>query len=305
MHDDQKKILLESGTNEVEFLRFGMGGQLYGVNVSKVRQVLVFEPTKICKLPDLPEHILGNLNCRGECIPVVDLPRFFGLTTPEQSTPRLLLILEFNLCVLGFVVDTVDRIVRSSWKDFVPAAHQLAFVKRSSVVGTLIRGEEMTPILDVESLLVDLVPSASLESTMDLDASQLAAATQPLKILCAEDSAIVLKVLLTNLEKAGYHDVVTFGNGSDALAYLSSNPKPDIDVIISDIEMPMMDGLTLCRQVRENRNLKSIPFLFFSSTVSAEMREKCRSVGGTEAFSKPEVVRLIEVVGKFKRMAGS
>lgn len=302
MQDDhQKKILLESGTNEVEFLRFGMSGQLYGVNVAKVRQVIVFEPAKLCALPDLPEYILGNLNCRGECIPIVDLPKLFKMKPTEQLTPRLLLILEFNRTVIGFVVDTVDRIIRSSWKDFVPAEHQLALVKSSAVVGTLMNGEEMTPILDVEALLGELLPSASMESQLELDSSDLTKATQQLRILICEDSAVVRKVLISTLSKAGYNDIVTFGTGLHGFEYLSATPKPEVDVIISDIEMPMMDGLTLCRQVRQMNDWRSTPFFFFSSTVSPEMREKCRSVGGTEAFAKPEIIRLVDVLGKAKR----
>ena len=104
------------------------------------------------------------------------------------------------------------------------------------------------------------------------------------------------RVLVTSLQKAGYQSVKLFSTGADALAYLSSDPPPAVDVIISDIEMPKMDGLTFCKRLRDNPNFESVPFFFFSSTVTDEMRQKCASVGGSNAFSKPEVVQLVTAV---------
>ncbi len=292
-----KGILLESGTNEVEFLRFYLGDQLYGVNVSKVRQVMVFDETKICKLPNLPECVLGNYNYRGECVPAVDLPLYYGIPIVSTGMPRLLILLEFNRTLLGFVVDRIDRIMRCSWSSFVPAAQQLAFSRHASVVGTIVQGDEMTPVLDVESMLGQLIPSASMEGQPDLD-EIVEGAPKDARIVYCEDSQIVRKVLLGALATAGYKNVKVFTSGAEAFRYLCSEPRPDVDIIVSDIEMPEMDGLTLCKKLREYSAWETIPVFFFSSTVNDQMKAKCLSVGGTKAFSKPEAAQLIQAIGE-------
>jgi len=294
--DNNPGILLESGTNEVEFLRFGLSDQLYGVNVAKVRQVLVFESQKVCKLPDLPNYLLGELNYRGECIPVIDLTVYYNVPSREQSAPRLLLVLEYNQSIVGFVVDSVDRIMRCSWEAFVPSKKSVHASRKAAVIGTVIMGEEMTPILDVEALLGDVIPESAIDAQVDSLAARSASEAPALHIVYAEDSQTVQRVLVASLQKAGYNSVKVFSTGADALEYLSTEPAPKVDIIVSDIEMPKMDGLSFCKRLRDQPRYKTVPFFFFSSTVTDEMRHKCTSVGGSNAFSKPEVIELVAAI---------
>lgn len=288
------KILLQSGTNEVEFLRLSLGAQLYGVNVAKVRQVVVFDSSKLCPLPDQPPYVLGNYNYRGELVPTIDLGSYFKIEPSIQSSPPLLLILELNGCVVGCRIDGVDRIMRCSWSDFRTSEQQFALTRKSVIVGTAVVNDEMTPIIDVEAILSEIVPSAAIESqNEEFKVTESVRASKKLKIVCCEDSGIVRKVLLASLRAAGYDEVVTFTTGREALDYLTASPRPPVDVIISDIEMPAMDGLTLCRTVRADAEWSRVPFFFFSSTINEQMKTKCASVGGTDAFSKPQVTELI------------
>jgi two-component system chemotaxis response regulator CheV len=292
----RNRILLDCGTNEVEFLRFFIMDKFFGMNVSKVRRAIVFEPDKVSVIPQrIPGHY-GTYLYRGSCIPILSFREYFGMG-PEVLTERtILLVCEFNQCTVGYIVDKIKDIVRCSWDDFRPT-RQLE--NSSSVLsGNLLAREEITPILDVEEMLAKLLPEAGIERAYDrLEKTTARGSLAGKKIVYCEDSPTVQKVLMKCLQDLGFQNILPFATGKEGLDYLVSHPN-EVDLIISDIEMPQLDGLTLCKETKALAQAQEIPFIFFSSTVTEEMRFKCESVGGIAAFSKPQIKDLAEYIDK-------
>ncbi len=295
---DNKGILLEAGTNEVEFLRFGILGQVFGINVAKVRQVMVFAPEQVVEIPGTPEQISGQFCFRGNPIPVIDLTLYLKKRIDSENKQRLLLVCEFNLTTVAFIVDSVDRILRCSWSAFRPLEHSQFGQSNTSIVGTVLYNDEMIPVVDVELVLAELIPSAGMEGKELTEAQRVSTTIdrKDVSVVYCEDSHIVQKVLLKTLQNAGFKKIKMFPSGSDALDHIKAHPEETIDIIISDIEMPKMDGLTFCKQLRGVEMHKKTPFIFFSSTVSEEMKRKCHLVGGDKAFSKPEIGNIVEAI---------
>ena len=292
-----KGILLEAGTNEVEFLRFGILGQIFGINVAKVRQVMVYYPDQVVQIPGTPHEITGQFCFRGNPIPVIDLTMYLKKQIPD-SDRRLLLVCEFNLTTVGFVVDSVDRILRCSWGSFKPLEQSQFGSANVSIVGTVMTADEMIPVVDVELVLAELIPSAGMESK-ELSEKQKHSTLidrKDVSLVYCEDSSIVQRVLLKTLQSAGFEKIRMFPNGADAMEHLRAHPREPIDIFISDIEMPKMDGLTFCRELRGLASYQKTPFVFFSSTVSEEMKRKCKLVGGDRAYSKPEIDGIVGAI---------
>ena len=293
-----KGILLEAGTNEVEFLRFGILGQVFGINVAKVRQVMVYYPEQVVEIPGTPEQITGQFCFRGNPIPVIDLTLYLKRRIDKENQRRLLLVCEFNLTTVAFIVDSVDRILRCSWSIFRPLEQSQFGQNNTSIVGTVLYNDEMIPIVDVELVLSELIPSAGMDGRELTDVQKHSSTIdrKDVSVVYCEDSHIVQKVLLKTLQSAGFKKIQMFASGADALDHVQANPTESIDIFISDIEMPKMDGLTFCKQLRGIENHKHTPFVFFSSTVSEEMKRKCKLVGGDRAFSKPEIGDIVSAI---------
>ncbi len=295
-----KGILLESGTNEVEFLHFKVCGHNYGINVAKVRQMVLLSEQKITKLPDAPPSVAGVIYFREKPASVIDLKQF--LNVEGQEVPyekKLLMCTEFNLCVAGFIVDEVVGIQRCSWKDFEPLQNSFFGESTVNVVGTITIDKNIILILDVESLLATIVPSVSVDQYVGKMTKDESIPREKVSIVYCEDSSIVQKVLLKTLKEAGFENFHLFPTGQEGLEFLKDPSHPPVDIILSDIEMPKMDGMTFCREVRGIPALEKTPFIFFSSMVSPEMHKKCKSVGGNAAFSKPEVNKIVSAIDKF------
>lgn len=293
-----KGILLESGTNEVEFLRFGCAGQSYGINVAKVSQILLFKPELLTKVPMRPRSMLGTVDYRGRSIPVIDLAEYLELPLPDQDKQRLLLVTQFNQHVTGFVVDNVDGIVRCSWTEFVPLEDQVFGDGGSNVVGTVTVADVLMLILDVEVILGTLIPTSSISQYSDKVAKSASLDRSKIRVLYCEDSPTVQKILIKTLREAGFEKIEVFPNGAEGYERIKSIGANGVDIILSDIEMPRMDGLALCKAVRELSDFKSTPFVFFSSMVDDQMKRKCEQVGGQAAFAKPEVQLIVDCIDR-------
>jgi two-component system chemotaxis response regulator CheV len=292
----KNRILLDCGTNEVEFLRFFVADKFYGINVSKVRQAIVFEPEKLSVIPQATSAYYGTYLYRGTCIPVITLRGYFGLGQETPHDRTILLVCDFNQCTIGYIVDGIRDILRCSWDNFQPAKQ----LENSSnlLTGNLLFQDEITPILDVEEMLTKIIPEAGIDRDVpNVKPSQKTEALLGKRVVYCEDSPTVQKVLLRCLQNLGLRDITIFSSGQEGLAYVNAHPEA-VDLIISDIEMPRLDGLTLCRELKSRPQSHQIPFLFFSSTITDEMRFKCQSVGGIAAFSKPEISALTTYVDK-------
>ena len=290
---DKKGILLESGTNEFEIVEFSIGHVNYGINVAKVREVIQRAP--VTAMPQVHPYVDGLFTLRGKAIPLVNLPRCLNVMSTEE--PKNIIVTEINKFSIGFLVDNVSRIHRISWKDMEPAPE---VGDQSRVVGILKMTDRIVLLLDFETIIAEINPeiNAKLTTVEDSspDARQLRAQVH---VVVAEDSAMLRDLLVTTLHDSGYRFVRDFGNGQDAWDYLQNLAAKDgaidkhVGMIVSDVEMPKMDGHRLLKLVRDNERLKDVPFVLFSSLISDEMKIKGEQLGASGQISKPEISQLI------------
>ncbi|MDN5871849.1 MAG: chemotaxis protein [Nitrococcus sp.] len=292
-------ILLDAGTNEVEFLLITLGSQRYGINVLKVRTIQVFGPEHVAPLSTQTSSILGVMPFRDSTISIIDLAVTIGSSrgATEGASRKFLVVAEFNQRTTGFVVDGVDQIKRFEWTQYEPIAETTHNSKDVSILGTVRDPDGLILILDLETIMARLDPSMSVENYAPKENSA-AVDRSTVRIVHCDDSTLIQKIVAKVLTGAGYQGVQQFSNGEDTMAYLATSGPEGVDVILSDIEMPGMDGLSLCRTLREDSRFSDVPLLFFSSLITTEMAAKCDSVGGDGAFSKPQINFLVEEIDK-------
>lgn len=292
-------ILLESGTNEVEFLEFTVSGQHFAVNVAKVKQTLVLKDLKLTRPPGSNLVTPGFIHYREAPTRVVDLRACLELGAPPEDTSKLLLlVMEFNQRTTGYIIDTVEGIQRHSWEQFEPLEMAVWKDNESCAVGTVTINNRVIVILDLEAMMAKLDPSMRIENHAAGIPESASIDRSSLKIVYAEDSALIQKVTLRTLTAAGFTQIETFTTGAKALEYVRTAPPGEVDFIISDIEMPEMDGLTFCKNAKGLPGFDKVPFIFFSSLISTEMERKCQSVGGDGSFSKPQIDKLVQEMEK-------
>ena len=290
---DKKGILLETGTNEFEIVEFSIGKVNYGINVAKVREVIQVAP--VTAMPQAHPYIDGLFTLRGKAIPLVNLPRC--LNAVSSGDAKNIIVTEINNYYIGFLVENVSRIHRISWKDMEPSPE---VGDQSRVVGIIKMSDRIVLLLDFETIIAEINPEINAKLTTVED---VAADTKQLRadvhVVVAEDSAMLRDLLVTTLHDSGYRFVRDFGNGQDAWDYLrglaakDGNIDQHVGMIVSDVEMPKMDGHRLLKLVRENERLHEVPFVLFSSLISEEMRLKGESLGASGQISKPEIGQLI------------
>ena len=293
--EEKKGILLETGTNEFEIVEFKLGRVSYGINVAKVREVITSKDFPVTDMPEAHAYIDGLFTLRGRSMPLVNLPRCLGMGDGSES--RNIIVTEINEYFIGFLVDSVSRIHRISWKDMEPAPE---VGEQSRVVGIIRMEDRIILLLDFETIIAEINPEINAKLTTFEDAShEVKSKRADQHVVVAEDSPMLRDLLITTLHESGYRYVRGFGNGAEAWQYLSSlAAKPDkiedlVRVLISDIEMPQMDGHRLLKLVRENSRLHDVPVILFSSLINEEMRRKGEALGANGQISKPEINMLI------------
>ncbi|MGE4292239.1 MAG: chemotaxis protein CheV [Desulfovibrio sp.] len=306
---EKKQILLESGTNEVEILEFYLGGQSYGVNVSKVLQIISYEPEKFTRTPDADPAMPGVLLWRGTPIPFVDLYAAMNVTTRVEVERPIALVTEFNNLVCSFLTDGVNRIHRIGW-DRIDQLDAYMTQFSAHFTGSVHVDDKDILLVDFEYLLASFFPETKLDSEKQLLLPEDVTPEnrQTKRILLAEDSAFIRQTILTILERSGYAQVMPFENGLLAFEHLvglkkqaQAQEKPIADfvqLVISDIEMPQLDGLTLCRRLKEDQLYGSTPVIIFSSLINEQMAVKCREVGADAFITKPQMAQLVGTLDK-------
>lgn len=280
-------ILLESGTNELEVLEFKIGEKYYGINVMKVREVL--NRQRVTSLPGNHPAIDGILKIREDVLLQINLIKYLE---EEDGENDKIIVTEFNIQKLAFRVSDVSKIERISWKDVDTIKE---FHENVPVTGVVKYPDRMVLILDFETIVASILPN---ETAIDYESiGRLANA----RLAIADDSNFILEMINNFLSKGGYQDIKCFHNGQEALEYLEKNPH-SIDVLITDIEMPQMDGLTLCKRIKENKNTSHITVMLYSSLITNELKHKGLSVGADYQVNKPQfesiLIKLEEAVVK-------
>ncbi len=297
-------ILLESGTNEMELLAVIIEGQVFGINVAKIKSIHQYDHSLVTEMPDSPEGVVGIYQNRGDTIPFLDLAAILKKKPNGETKEREIVIFtEFNNSVNCFKVDGVRRIYRLTWEQFIPINRMLA--QQSSVVGSVRIENEDILVLDLEQILSELFPEQIIESVREevVERGKMIR-RDGVQILFAEDSMLVRKTMIKTLVAAGFIHIKDFENGQLCLDYIIAHRDELVGgdklvILVTDIEMPMMDGLTLCNNVKNSLNLKSLFVVMFSSLINDQMIIKCRSVGADQYVTKPESNKLISMLDEF------
>jgi two-component system, chemotaxis family, chemotaxis protein CheV len=295
--DQPKGVLLESGTNELEIVEFSVAGNQFGINVIKVREII--NPVKVTAIPHSHKNMEGIIEIRGEILPVINMARVLGYPDADQPALDKYIVTEFNQQKVVFHVHGVDKIHRISWQQIEKPTGIYQNLD-SDVIGVIRNNSEMILLLDFEKIVVDINPSTGinpdrLKQVEKKDRSKY-------RIVVAEDSALLRKLLSDTLTEAGFDKMEFFENGKDALNFLENavEKEPDLEktvhLVITDIEMPVMDGLFLTKQVKEHPLFSNLPVVIFSSLITDDLRHKGDTVGADAQVSKPEIGELIAVI---------
>ena len=296
MEENKQGILLESGTNEIEIMKFTIGGNLYGINVAKVREIMISAPVK--PMPMAHQAVEGIFKPRDTVLTVVDLPNYLGVESPKDPKD-IFIITNFNKMFIAFRVHTVDRISRISWTDIQKPDKTVSGGTEGVATGIAQCDGELVTILDFERIVAEIAPETSIQMS---EVEQLGPRERNDKpIWVAEDSILLSKMIEDSLRKANYVNLHMFSNGLELWEALAALPQEgdlsrDVALIITDIEMPQMDGHRLTKLVKDSARFKQIPLIIFSSLISEEMRRKGRDLGADEQLTKPEIGHLVDVM---------
>ncbi len=296
--NEHKGILLESGTNELEIVEFEVQQNKFGINVIKVKEII--QPTPITVVPHAHKFVKGIIQLRGEVLPVVDMSKVLGLQANESSQSKYI-VAEFNQQKVVFNVDNVTQIHRISWNQ-IEKPSDMYRGGSSQIIGVIKRNEDMILLLDFESIMVDINPESGINVNQVKKLGKRERSNK--KIVAAEDSPLLRKLLHDTLSEAGYDQVEFFENGSDALEYLEGLAETglpieeQVQMVISDVEMPQMDGHHLTKRIKEHQSLGKLPVIIFSSLITKDLRHKGEMVGANEQVSKPEIAELVLKIDK-------
>ncbi|MBE5945666.1 MAG: chemotaxis protein CheV [Lachnospiraceae bacterium] len=289
-------IILESGTNELEVLEFVINGNHYGINVEKVREILTYQ--EVTPIPNSHPCIEGIFMPRGDIITVIDLFQALGFPNEDKKN-NFLIVTNFNNLNIAFDVQTVLGINRVSWSDVVKPDATVSGPGTGIATGIIKHLDNLLIILDFERIVETICPETSLK------VSQINALgdreRNEIPILIAEDSMMLCQLIKDSLNKAGYTKLTIKNNGQEAWDYLMQLKKNNgveygAKCLITDIEMPQMDGHRLIKLVRDTEGLKHIPVVIFSSLINDDMKRKGDLLGANAQISKPEIGSLVNIL---------
>ena len=290
-------ILLQSGTNELEVLEFNIGANHYGINVAKVKEIMPYaEPTPI---PNAHDTIEGIFMPRDTIVTIVDLAKSLMIPPSPDKTKDMYIVTNFNNLNIGFHVHGVQGIHRLTWSDITKPDETINDAERSVATGIIKFDSRLIVVLDFEKIVSTINPETGIKA-QDID--RLGVRTRNNSpILIAEDSPMLEKMIIDCLTRAGYVNITATANGEEAwntlLRYKSEGKATDqCHCIITDIEMPRMDGHRLTKLVKDDNELKEIPLIIFSSLINDEMRRKGESLGADAQLTKPEIGKLVEAI---------
>ena len=289
------KILLESGTNELEILEFMVSGNYYGINVAKIQEILIYNP--LTPIPNAHPFVEGAFTTRGETISIINLARCLGMEERVDSKQDMFLITNFNGLNAGFHVHGVVGIHRVNWSSIIKPDSMVNSASSSVATGIVNLDEKLVILLDFEKIVADITPEVGI-NVSDVDKlGKRQSCNAP--ILYAEDSQLLSTMIFEGLSKAGYMNVIPYNNGLElweALSHYKENGtvEKNVKCVVTDIEMPQMDGHRLLRMMKENPEFKHIPVIIFSSLINEQMRKKGERLGASAQLSKNEFGAFIQ-----------
>lgn len=291
---EKNGILLESGTNELEIVEFEVGNSKFGINVSKVKEII--QPIPITFIPHAHPHVEGIIQLRGEVLPVVDMVKVLGLSTDQRNPDQKFIVAEFNKQTVVFHVDSVSQIHRISWEQ-IEKPSEMYQGGNAQIIGVIKYQGQIMLLLDFEKIVLDINPATGINVNAVKKLGKRERSNK--KIVVAEDSPLLRQLLSDTLTEAGYVNLDFFENGKEAFTYLESlmdkggKISDHVQFVITDIEMPQMDGHHLTKKIKTHPVLSVLPVVIFSSLTSDVLRHKGDEVGAIDQISKPEIAELI------------
>lgn len=302
-----------AGTNKLEILLFSLGKdsrsgrrETYGINVFKVREVM--RTPEITRAPDMPDAVEGMVSLRGSLVPVVDLARYTRM--PVESAPQIMIVTEYNGHTQGFLVEAVDTILRLDWSAMkVPPEMMSAQTGGLVVAVTELPDNRLVMMLDVEKILSE---------TSGYDDEHLYANIKPVDsgtrtVLFADDSSIARKQITKTLDAMNVRWVSAINGGQAweeleriaAAATAANRPISDfVNLILTDVEMPELDGYMLTRRIKNDPRFAKLPVIMHSSLSGMQNQQLGRSVGVDEYVAKFEPHKLAETLSNRLALAG-
>ncbi|NLB54610.1 MAG: chemotaxis protein CheV, partial [Lentisphaerae bacterium] len=295
---NQTDILLETGTNELEVLEFIIAGNSYGINVAKVTELM--QAKEIQAMPRSNPYIEGIFQPRNEVYTIIDLAKYLDLPSSENPEKDIYITTSFNKLRVAFHVHSVENIHRISWEAIEKPNSIIYGGDEGIVTGIAKIGDRIISILDFEKITFDIGP----ETGFNLDEiKKYSSDSHPdLSILVSEDSALLRKLLLDALHSSGFKKIIMTTNGQEAWSFLEGVRDAQEDVlssvscVITDIEMPQMDGHRLTKLIKSDPKLAKLPVIIFSSLIDENMRLKGIDAGADAQLSKPEIGNLVDTL---------
>lgn len=299
---DQRTKLV--GENRLELLLFSLGGrQRFGINVFKVQEVIMCP--QLTKIANSSPMVIGMTNMRGKTISVIDLALAIGKRPIERTDTSYLIIAEYNRKVQGFLTSGVDRIVNMNWSEIKAPPEGLGKSNYMTAVTSV--DDELVEIIDVEKVMADLLGIDI--SALDGQEAVKSADDRVIKVMVVDDSSVARNQIKRTLDKLGME--CTLGkNGLDGLNILKSfvedgsNITEHIDVLISDVEMPEMDGYTLTTELRALDSMKGLPILLHTSLSGVFNQSMVTQVGADKFVPKFDAAELAAEVKDILKLKG-
>jgi len=303
-------ILLETGTNELEILEFIISGNSYGINVAKITELM--QQQEVQEMPLAHPCVEGIFQPRNEVYTIVDLSRYLGLGVSEDPGKDIFIITNFNQMNIAFHVHAVESIFRISWNDIEKPDSIIYGGQEGVVTGIAKVNDRIISILDFEKITFDISPETGID--LNTVMAYTGIDREHIPIVVAEDSALLRKMLTEALHTSGYNNLMIMNNGEEAWEYIKGvkdsgtpNILSRVACLITDIEMPRMDGHRLTKLIKTDQVLRDIPVLIFSSLIDENMQKKGVEVGADGQLSKPEIAKLVglvdEMVNRSKELA--
>ena len=288
-------ILLESGTNELEILEFVVDGHNYGINVAKIREIISY--TELTPIPNAHPFVEGASSTRGETITVVNLAKCLGMNECEEKKTDMFLVTSFNGTNAAFHVHSVVGIHRVNWSQIVKPDRLISNSRTSMITGIINIDKHLVILLDFENIVAQISPEAGIQLS---DIERLGSRPKNNKpILYAEDSQFLSLMIYDGLTAAGFTNLMPLNNGLELWELLEQyrqegTLKEKVVCVVTDIEMPQMDGHRLLKLIKETPAYKDIPVIIFSSLINEDMRRKGEQLGADAQLSKHEMAEFVK-----------
>jgi two-component system chemotaxis response regulator CheV len=304
MSQKRRVELKEESISNLELLEFTIAGNLFGINVAKVTELMQYR--KITPMAVSHPCIEGIFKPRDIIITVVDLASFLGLPANENSERDMLMLTNFSNMDVAFHVHTVEAMHRINWEDVEKPDDTVYGGRESLVTGNAKIGSKLVTVIDFERILYEISPATGLQISEIERMGQRERSDK--RVVIAEDSIFLQKTLIEALEAAGYSNINAFTNGLEAWEYLcrirdecaerGAAIESTVSAVITDIEMPRMDGHHLTSLVKGDEALRGVPVMVFSSLIDESMKLKGEALGVDAHLSKPQIGSLVATLDR-------